>query len=183
MALHTQPLQPEYQHTEPLGGRVRYCPKRKRLRTLITLNSACTWAWGWSCAALEGFHVGLGKVDRPQFSFLQIVLGQTHPLNQSKRGPGWAPVLLVCRGAGVLVPSWQEGAIRSKDSMGCLGSGVFPGTIQTGWLCTQQRHRERLEHQMTFKVFDYQLDFAQWGRRPGKSHMGKARNLSLVPSL
>lgn len=87
---------------------------------------------------LEGFHVGLGKVARPRFSFLQTSLDQIHPLNQSKLGPGRAPVLLVCRGAGVLVPFWQEGAVRAKDSMGCLGSGVFPGTIQKAWLCTQQ---------------------------------------------
>lgn len=133
MALHTQPLQPEYQHTEPLGGRVRYCPKRKRLRTLITLNSACTWAWGWSCAALEGFHVGLGKVDRPQFSFLQTVLGQTHPLNQSKRGPGWAPVLLVCRGGGC------SGAIlagRSHQKQGQHG-------LSWKW-CVSWYHSDRL---------------------------------------
>lgn len=40
----------------------------------------------------------MGKADHPQFFFLQTVLGQIHPLNQSKLGPGWAPVLLVCRG-------------------------------------------------------------------------------------
>lgn len=98
-----------------------------------------------------------GKTHCPQFSFFQTILGQRHPLNQSKLGlapaarlgTGFASLL---KGAGILVPSWQEGAIRAKDSMGCLGSSV-------SWY-----HSDRLTvypaetlggtwHQMTFKVF------------------------------
>lgn len=32
---------------------------------------------------------------------------------------------------------------------------------------------------MTFKVFDYQLGFVQWGRHPEKSHVGKARDITI----
>lgn len=82
-----------------------------------------------------------GRAACPQFSFLQPILGQIHPLNQSKPGPapavrlgtGFASLLLW--GLGALVPSWQEGAVRAKDRMGRLGNCEFPGTIQTevGW--------------------------------------------------
>lgn len=90
-----------------------------------------------------------GRADCSPFSFLQptLALGQIHPLNQSKLGPapavrlgtGFASLL---QGVGAPVPSWQEGAIRAKDRMGCLGvvsflvpfrqPGCAPGVTQGG---------------------------------------------------
>lgn len=77
-----------------------------------------------------------GRASCSQFSFPKPLLGQIHSLDQSKLGPvpavrldtGFASML---QGVGASVPSWQEGAVRAKDRIGCLGSSKFPGTIQT----------------------------------------------------
>lgn len=77
-----------------------------------------------------------GRAGRPRSAFLKPLLGQIHPLDQSKLGPipavrlgtGFASLL---QGVGALVPSWQEGAGRAKHRRGPLGNGEFPGVVQT----------------------------------------------------
>lgn len=79
---------------------------------------------------------GLGQSRLSSIFLPQAFTWPDTPTRPVEVGPGPAVRLStgfasLLPGAGAAVPSWQEGAVRAKDRMGCLGRSTFPGTIQT----------------------------------------------------